>query len=200
MNERTKFERQLGQLRTIILDGLSYYIVWQALNQEYERPVPGPGLRTGFWWQYRGFLAPARKALFFSTLMQFSKAYDSDHRNISVRRLLKSALENPEELAPHATRGSLATMLDRIDRNTELLEQLRQYRNRRLAHYDPDFQADIEFPSEDFDTIVEETKSIYNSIRSFYQGQSDDFDEIMRDVSLHTSQIITLISETERPG
>jgi hypothetical protein len=132
--------------------------------------------------------------------MQFSKAYDSDPRNISIRRLLKSALENPEELAHHATRGSLATMLDRIDRNTELLEQLRQYRNRRLAHYDPNFQADIEFPSEGFDTIVEETKSIYNSIGSSYQGRSDDFDGIMGDVSLHTSRIITLISETERPG
>ena len=199
MTEHSSFRPQLDQLKTIILDGLSYFLSWHALNREYELSIQSPGIRD-FWWQYRGFLGPARKALFLGSIMQFSKAYDSDPRNISIRRLLRTALENPEEFAPHATGDGLSATLERIDTNTQLLERLRRYRNKRMAHYDSDFRESVEFPSEDLQTLVEETKSILNSIRLSYDGTSDDFDDIMEDVACHTSRVINTMKATESGG
>jgi len=63
MIERSKFERQLSDLRKIILDGISYFIVWQALNIEYEDSKETNRPQKDFWWRYRGFFAPARNAL-----------------------------------------------------------------------------------------------------------------------------------------
>ena len=47
---------------------------------------------------------------------------------------------------------------------------------------------DIELPTEEVNTLVEETKSIFNSLKFSYVGEYDNFNDIMEDVSLHTSQ------------
>lgn len=72
MLERSKFEHQLFQLRKIVLDGISYFIVWQGLTKECEDSIQNLGQHTGLWWQYRGLFAPVRNALLWSTLMQLS--------------------------------------------------------------------------------------------------------------------------------
>ncbi len=198
MIERSKYERYLFQLRQIILDGVSYFIVWQGLNKEYEDS--NQNFYQRFDYQYRGFFAPARKALLFCALMQLSKAFDKDTRNISVGKLLKMALENPKELAPYATSSSLKAILDNIYDNTELLQRLRRYRNQRLAHFDADLMDNIELPSGEVQTLIEETKSIYNSIKFSYEGKYDDFGDIMENVYLHTSQVINIMSERDKHG
>lgn len=200
MIERLKFERQLFNLRGIILDGVSYFIVWQSLAKEYEDSIKNFGQRTGFWWRYSGFFAPARKALLGNALMQLSKAFDKDTRNVSISKLLKIALENRKELVPHATRSSLKSILSKIDNNTELLQRLRRHRNKRLAHFDADLTDNIELPSEEVQTLIEETKSIYNSIKFSYDGKYDDFNDIMENVYLHTKQVIGIMSERDKLG
>lgn len=192
---RKKFEHQLFSLRKIILDGVSYFIVWQGLTREYEDSIRHLGQHTGFWWQYRGFFAPTRKALLFCALMQLSKAFDKDTRNISFGNILKIALENRQELAPHATRSSLKSILNRIHNNTETFKRLKLYRNKRLAHYDADLTNNIELPLEEVQTLIEETKSIYNSIKFACERKYDDFNDIMENVSLHTKQVISFMSD-----
>lgn len=192
---RLNFENQLFNLRGIILDGVSYFIVWQGLAKEYEKNL---GLRTGFWWQYRGFFAPARKALLLNALMQLSKAFDKDTRNISIGKLLKIALENRKELFPHATKSSIRAIFSKISNNTELLQRLRRYRNKRLAHFDADLTDNIELPSEEVQTLIEETKSIYNTIKFSYDGKYDDFNDIMDNVYLHTKQVISIMGDRDK--
>ncbi len=194
---RSKFEHQLLNLRGIILDGISYFIVWQGLAKEYEENL---SQRTGFWWRYRGFFAPTRKALFWNTLMQLSKAFDKDTRNVSIGKLLKIALENRKELLPHTTRSSIEAIFSKIEKNTELLQRLRRYRNKRLAHFDADLTDKIELPSKEVQTLIDETKSIYNSIKFSYDGKYEDFNDIMENVYLHTKQVISIMSEKAKHG
>lgn len=130
MANRSEFEVQLSHLRKIILDGVSYYIVWQGLNREYEKAINNPGQKAGFWWQYRGFFAPVRNALLWSALLQLSKAYDADGRAISLNNLLVSARNNPLELAPDEAPDSFENIQVRIAKNRELLQRLRDYRNK----------------------------------------------------------------------
>ncbi len=101
MIERSKFEHQLFHLRKIILNGVSYFIVCQGLVKEYEDSKQKRHQNKRSWWRYRGFFAPARNALLWSTLLQLSKVFDRDTRNVSVGKLLKIALESRKELAPH---------------------------------------------------------------------------------------------------
>jgi len=196
MLEQVQFEKQLFQLRRIILDGLSYFIVWQGLNIEFEKGYNKPNKEKDYWWHYRGFLGPARKALSGSALIQLSKAFDKDTRNISIGKILKSQLENKELLASYATRDSLNSILVKVDNNTELLKKLKRFRDKRLAHHDADLTEDTELPPEEVQTLIEETKSIFNAIKYSYEGQYDDFDDIMQDVKLHTSQIINMIDKS----
>jgi hypothetical protein len=187
MIERSQFDEQLFQLRRIILDGLSYFIVWQGLNAEFEKGYNSPTKEKDFWWHYRGFLAPTRKALSGSALIQLSKAFDKDTRNISIGKTLRLILENDEELAPYATKDTLNTIMVKIVNNTELLKRLKRYRDKRLAHHDAELRDNIELPPEQVRTLIEETKSIFNSIKYSHEGKYDDFDDIMQDVKLTKS-------------
>jgi len=200
MIERSKFEHQFIHLRKIILDGISYFIVWQALNREYEDSQQYLHKHQGLWWQYRGFFAPARNALLWSTLMQLSKAFDTDPRTVSLNNLLIKARNNTIELAPYATQDSLEDIQVKILNNVKLLHRLRRFRNQRLVHFDSELMEDIELPPEEINTLIEETKSIFNLLKFSYVGKYDNFSNIMEDVSLHTSQIISIMSTSEKHG
>lgn len=200
MIERSKFEHQFFHLRKIILDGISYFIVWQVLDKEYEFSKQNPHQDKGFWWQYRGFFAPARNALLWSTLMQLSKAFDRNPKTVSLSNLLITARNNQTELAPCATQDALEDIQVMILKNTELLQKLRRYRNKRLVHLDSEEMENIELPPEEVITLVEETKSIFNSLKYSCEGKYDDFEDIMENVRLHTSQVISIIGKGEKHG
>ena len=125
--------------------------------------------------------------------MQLSKAYDKDTRNISFSKLLKTALDNRKTLVPHVARSSLLIILDKIHDNAELLQRLRHYRNQRLAHFDANLTENIELPPEEVQKLIEETKSIYNSIKYSFDGKYDDVNDIMENVYLHTKQVINIM-------
>jgi len=197
---RSKFEHQFMHLRKIILNGLSYFIVWQALDKEYEDGKQYMYQHKDFWWRYRGFFGPTRNALLWSTLMQLSKAFDTDPRTVSLNNLLIKARNNLAELAPFATQDSLEDIQVKILKNVELLQRLRKYRNQRIAHFDSELMENIELPPEEVNTLVEETKSIFNSLKFSHVGEYDKFDVIMEDVSIHTSEVISIMSTSDKHG
>ena len=200
MTEWSRFRDHLTQLRKTVFDGVSYFIVWQALTVEYEGSLVIPMDHEDFWWRCRGFPAPTRNALLASALMQFAKAYDTHKRAVSLRRLLNTALAKPEDFTPYATASDLRDILDKIGSNTELLRRLKLQRNQRLAHIAADLVEDIVLPPEEVQVLAEETKSIYNSLWFSHEGKQDDFEDIMENVVLHTSQVIGSMKKTESYG
>ena len=195
--EGSKFRNNLLDLRKTILDGISYFIVWQALNIEYEDSIQNLRSPKDFWWRYRGFFAPARNALLWSTLMQLSKAFDKHPGTASFDNLLTRARNNIKELTPYATQDSLEDIQVKIHKNFELLKRLREYRNKKLAHLDSEFNGNIALTLKDVSTLIEETKSIFNSLKYSCDGEYDNFIEIMEDVSLHTSQVISIMNKID---
>ena len=200
MADHWEFQNQLSHLRKIILDGVSYFIVCQMLDIEFGKSISNLGPSKGLWWQFRGFFAPTRNALLWSALLQLSKAYDTDPRTVSLNNLIVNARNNPSELAPYGTQDSLEEIQARIAKNREILLKLRQYRNKRLAHYDSTQMEDIKIPIYQIEQLVVETKAIFNSLKYACEGDFDDFDLYMENVSLHTSQVIDIMSHSEKPG
>ena len=197
---RSKFERQLSDLRKIILDGISYFIVWQALDREYEDAKQYLHQKKDFWWQYRGFFAPSRNALLWSTLMQLSKAYDKHRMTASLNNLIASARNNPKELASYSTQEGLVDIQVKMINNIKSLQRLINYRNKRLAHFDSQVMDNIELPTEEINSLVEETKSIFNLLKYASTGEYDDYSDIMRTISKHTSQVIGIMRKSEKRG
>ena len=117
-----------------------------------------------------------------------------------MHNLLIKARNNPIELAPYATQDSLEDIQVRILENIELLNRLKRYRDKRLLHFDSTEMDNIELPSEDVNALVEETKSIFNALKFSHVGEHDRFDDIMVDVNIRTSQVIKLISSTDKHG
>ena len=191
--ERYLFDRKRFQLRKTILDGLSYYIIWKALNDEYKSGIQNGSFKSDFSWRYRGFIAPSRNALLWSTLMQLSKAYDTHPRSISFISLLGIVRNNIDELAPYATQDELENIQARIYQNRNLIDRLRRYRNQRLVHLDSELTESMEFPAEQVHAMVDETKSILNKLSYSCEGKHEDYDEMMKDVQLHTAEILKII-------
>lgn len=48
--DRSKFDTQLMQLKKIILDGISYFIAFQALDKEYDFANDRLKYDEGIWW------------------------------------------------------------------------------------------------------------------------------------------------------
>ena len=207
MTDRSKFQYQLSQLRKIILDCVSYFIVWESLDKEYSKYLNSsfekyvdyfsPKGPEDLWWRYRGFFAPTRNALLWSALLQLSKAYDTDPRAVSLINLTANARNNPLELAPYATQDSLEVIQRKIAKNQEILVKLRHYRNKRLAHYDSTEMESIKIYVHQVTSLIKETKEIFNSLKYACQQESDNFDLIMEDVTLHTSQVIDTLKKVE---
>lgn len=53
----------------------------------------------------------------------------------------------------------------------------------------------IEIPADKVNILVEETKSIFNLLKYACEREVDNFDDIMGDVSVHTSQVIRIMRE-----
>ncbi|MFC2070079.1 hypothetical protein ACFLTB_02755 [Chloroflexota bacterium] len=207
MTERSKFLDKINRLRKIILDGVSYFIVWEQLDNEFGKYLDSksekyldyfaPKGTNDFWWRYQGFLSPARNALLWSAILQLSKAYDTDSRTVSLINLIAAARNNPSELAPYATQDSLELIQGRIATNSEVLSKLRSYRNTRLAHYDSTETETVRIYIHQISSLVNETKEIFNLLLYANQEQSDDFDIMMEDVMLHTSDVIKHLKKAE---
>ena len=194
-NLYSKFGFQLLALRKIILDGLSYYIVWQALNEVYEKPF---SLKDkGVWWRYRGFLAPTRNALLWSTLLQFSKVFDTHPKTVSLYNLLAILDNNQEVLAPFAPKESLLVIDAEVLTIGELSRKLTRFRNKRVAHFESDSIENLELPPDELNTLVEGAKSIFNLMKYAHLGEYDDFADIMEKIGPHTTQVLEKISNPD---
>lgn len=188
--EPYEFDRHLDVLRKIILDGLSYFLAFQSLNTEYEESLAHFKDHGDFWYRYRGFFAPARNALMWSTLLQFAKVYDGNRRALSLMKLVAAAREVQGSLTPFAGEGELEAIQASIARNLKLVQKLKRYRNARLAHYDTTEPEDIGLPVSDVSMLVDQTKTLFNSLKHAHEGTYDDFAEIMKNVVLHSTEVI----------
>jgi len=129
------------------------------------------------------------------TLIQFSKVYDTDPRTVSLMNLLVNARNNTDELVPLTAQDNFESIQARIVEISKLLEKLRNYRNKRLVHYDSTDMENLEIPVSEVDMLIEKTKSIFNSFKLLCDGNADNYENIMKEVNLHTDKIIGLMNK-----
>lgn len=186
--EPREFKRRLDELRTIITDGIAYFSVWRGLMVEDE--VSAHALN-----RYRGVFLPARNALFWATLMQLAKVFDRNPKTVSLRNLLTMAKKDQEHLIPYATEENLQHIERKIDENKDLLDRLKRFRDKRLAHHDADIKNDMSLLYGEIRKLVEEVKSMYNSLTSYHDQSITIFENLVHEAERHTSQVVSIMRE-----
>ena len=186
--EPQEFKRQLDELRTVITDGIAYSTVWRGLMVEDE--VSAHALN-----RYRGLFLPARNALLWMTLMQFAKAFDRHPRTISLRNLLTAAKKNRENLTPHATEENLQQFEKQIDASEDLLVRLKRVRDQRIAHHDATITGNTRLLYGEMQKLVEEVKSMYNSLTSYHDRSITSFEYLAREAERDTSEVVRIMRE-----
>lgn len=186
--EPQEFKRQLVELGTVINDSIAYFSAWRGLMVADE--VSAHALN-----RYRALFLPARSALLWMTLMQFAKVFDRDSRTVSLRNLLTAAKKNRENLTPYATEENLRHIEQKIDASEGLLDRLKRLRDQRIAHHDAIIAGDVSLPYGEVRKLVEEIKSMYNSLTSGHEQSDTHFGNLARDAERHTSEVVRIMRE-----
>lgn len=186
--EPQEFKHQLVEIRTIISDGIAYFSAWHGLMVEDK--VSAQALN-----RYRGLFLPARNALLWAALMQFAKVFDRDSRTVSLRNLLTLAKNDRENLTPYAAEENLLDLEQKIDASEGLLERLKGFRDQRLAHHDATVTGNISLQYGEVRKLVEEIKSIYNSLTLGHDRSTTAFEYLARHAEWHTSEVVRIMRE-----
>lgn len=186
--QHQEFKRQLKELGGVIIDGIAYFSVWQGLMVEDEDSAQALN-------RYRGLFLPARISLRWMTLLQFAKVFDPDPRTVSLRVLLTAAEKNRENLTPYATEENLRQLGKQIDASEDLLVRLKRVRDQRIAHHDAINAGDTRLLYGEMRKLVEEVKSMYNSLTSYHDRSTTIFENLVREAERHTSQVVSIMCE-----
>lgn len=186
--EQKEFTRRLDELRSIISDGIAYFVAWRELMVDDDESAHALN-------RYRGLFLPARGALLWMALMQFNKVFDRDQRTVSLRNLLFIARANQANLNPNATEEDLKYIEEQLDKNEELLERLKRLRDQRIAHHDAISSGDRSVLYGEVQKLVDDIKSMYNKLRSGHDGVFTAFDNIARDAERHTSEVVQIMRD-----
>lgn len=186
--EPHEFKQQLDELQTIIADGIAYFTAWRGVRVEDEDSAHALN-------RYRGFFLPAQLSLKQMALLQLAKVFDHDPRTVSLRNLFSAAKGNREFLTPYATENDLQDLERQIDSNEALLKRLKGYRDQRLAHHDSIIAGDVSLPYGEVKQLVEDIKSMYNSLRRGHDNSYTVFKMLAADAERHTSQVVRIMLE-----
>lgn len=186
--QHQEFKRRLKELGGVITDGIAYFSVWQGLMVEDEDSAQALNC-------YRGLFLPARISLRWMTLLQFAKVFDSDPRTVSLRVLLTAAEKNRENLTLYATEENLQQLGKQIDASDDLLVRLKCVRDQRIAHHDAINAGNTRLLYGEMRKLVEEVKSMYNSLTSYHDRSTTDFEYLVREAERHTSQVVSIMRE-----
>jgi len=186
--EPQEFNRELVELRNIIAEGIAYFSAWHSLSVGDEDAAQALN-------RYRGLFLTARVALQKQALMQFAKVFDKHTKAISLRKLVTAANENRLNLTPNATAEELQYIDEKINNSESLLIKLKRYRDTRLAHHDAIVAGDTSLPYGEVNKLVEDVKSIYNSLTEGHDRSFFSFERVASDAERHTSEVVRIMRE-----
>jgi hypothetical protein len=186
--EPQEFNRQLVVLQKIIAEGIAYFSAWRGLRVGDADSAQALN-------RYKGLFLPAQIALQSQTLMQFAKVFDKHPKAISLRNLLTAAKENRLNLTPQATEKELQDIEEKINNSESLLIRLKRYRDTRLAHHDAIVAVDTSLLYGEVNKLVEDVKSMYNSLTKGQGQWVTSFEQLARDAERHTSEVVRIMRE-----
>jgi len=170
----TEFKSLLEEVRKQLLDAQMHFDIWEQLWPT-EKKVDVIN-------SYIGFFQPTRAAHLDRFFIKISNVVDNHRNSPSIYRLL-NMVGSYMDLAPGIDMHSIH---DRLKKQKDLLRRIRQYRNKRAAHWDMAAKPDPVFVGESRQLLME-LASIFNEIHgahdknvwSFRPQQYHDTDRLL---------------------
>jgi hypothetical protein len=193
-----EFRKRLDQLQEAIIRGLAYYGVWKNLRLHEEGKVSWSlEEQNQVLGRFRGFFTPVALALLDMALMQFAKVFDADPRTASLSNLLRTAREDTSLVSSH-TSAEVDAVSRQFRQSKKTLTGLKRMRDQRLAHVDAEPEPVDRLLTAEFDGLVEHVESAFNWLSRAHDGRLVGWEQSLRNVERHTSQIVGMCVEQLR--
>ena len=151
--QTTEFKSLLTEVKKQLLDAQMHFDIWEQIwPTEQNVEVIN---------SYKGFFLPTRDAHLDRFFIKTSNVVDNHKNSPSIYRLLNmvgSCIDLAPGIDMHSIRG-------RLNKQKDLLRRIRQYRNRRAAHWDMVSKPDPVFVGESRQLLIE-LESIFNEIHA----------------------------------
>lgn len=180
------FGRQLERLRQTISDGTSFFWASHGLMVDDEDSARGLN-------RYRAFFLPARAALLEMALLEFSKVFDKDRESVTFEDLVREAAKNPRSLMPCATDETMPAIAGILKANQDMLDDLRSYRNQRIAHLGRVVASHDSVTVEGVLALMGEIHTMYTLLSVAHGNPPTSFEGTAREVREQTSQLVDLM-------
>jgi len=89
----------------------------------------------------------------------------------------------------------LQDIKEKINNSESLLIRLKRYRDTRLAHHDAIVPSDASLPYGKVNKLVEDVKSMYNSLTKGHDWSVTSFEWLTHDAERHTSEVVRIMRE-----
>lgn len=183
-----EYKNQLHELRNLISDGVAYFAAWCEIENLDEDSVHALN-------RYRDFFVPVQLSLKHMAILQFAKVFDRNPRAVSITNLLNTAKANPGVFAPHAEINDLQKVEDMINNNEKLRNNLKSFRDQRLAHHDKVLSRNQPLLLGQMKKLIDETKEMYNILSLGHERSSAAFDSLYNEVKHSTSSVKQIMLE-----
>ena len=190
-----EFRKRLDRLHEVLFRGLLYYTVWKDLllydptkvswSLQEQNKVLG---------RFLGFFTPVALALHDMALMEFAKLFDTKRRTTSLVNLLSAAQQDPR-LIPGASTGDVAKVSAQLQQNQPILIRLKRMRNQQLAHVYLQPVAVGPIRNTEFDKLVEDAKSAFNSLSTAHDGRFVSWEYPLQTADRGAREILRILRE-----
>ena len=184
------FKRRLDRLGSEISRGLVYYSVWEAMwpTEDTVRIID----------RLRNFAVPVRGALFETLLLRFSKVMSGDDDLSGLPEMMRSAVDNRDALAPHATERELAEMSEQLGQQERALDALLRAKEQHIHQLGGNPFDDATLRKGDVDNFVKSVQQIFNRLYSAHDDNRYIWSQQAQRSAITTAQLLEFLeSEME---
>ncbi len=163
--QATEFKSLLEELRQQLLAASVHLDIWKQLWHTKER--------VDVLNQYRGFFWPTRDAHLDRFIIKVSNVVSNDPRSPSFHRIFKMLDNNPVL----ASGVDIRSLRKRIKQHRKVLKAIKEYRNKRAAHWDTQERAQrkpVIFGESK--RMLKELQDIFNEISGAHSGNEWEFE------------------------
>jgi len=162
-NEQEEFENVLEILQKQLLDASVHFDIWERLWPT-EQVVDIIN-------QYKGFFLPTRDAHLDRFILKVSDILSNDQKSPSFYRVLGMISKN-SDLAPDI---NVREIKNRLKNHRAVLEGIKDFRNKRIAHWDTTTPKTKSVLYGDSKRLLKELKGIFNEISASHSGNIFSF-------------------------
>lgn len=184
--KQQEFKNCLHTLLKMISNGIAYFSDWYTLANLTEDEAHSLN-------RYRGFFMPVQRSLRDMAILQVAKVFDNRKDSISLLILLSEA-KRDTTLLPYTNKGDLEQIESLIENNKTIIESIRLYRHKILAHQTKE-EIKISLPYGKVRQLIDDIKVMFDILSKGHERSTTSYNLLIREAENHTTDVKWIMYE-----